>query len=93
MSNRVEGGGAVIETDEKRFYMPGVKIYSNCPDCGKERVHDLSSDYLSYPSFNTIEPVPFYCGDCDGPNGDCEWDVDCVLEFNLRLAGNRDYEK
>lgn len=70
-----------IELDVKRFYLPGVELSSPCPKCGHVCVHDLSSDYLSYPVANVPEDKHFYCDECNH-----EWDERIVLRVSVEAA-------
>jgi hypothetical protein len=80
MANRIEGNAKGTELD-KRTYLYGVKVFSECSKCKTEFEYDLGFDYLSYPVVGEPSRVHFYCEDCDE-----YWDIAVVLEVNLRLA-------
>lgn len=73
-----------IEFDVKRFYIPGVELSSPCPKCGHVCVHDLSSDYLSYPTANVPMEEGFYCDECGH-----EWNEWIVLRVSVEAAGDK----
>lgn len=52
------------ELDIKRFYIPGVILEVDCPQCGQTLQQDLEHDYLSFPSLDKPETVYFYCDEC-----------------------------
>ena len=52
----VEGVSTILP-EEKRCYLPGIILKSNCPKCGEDFERDLSGDYLSYGNLN----VQWYC--------------------------------
>jgi len=54
----------IVELQIKRFYLP-IKLKKECPRCGKSSESDLSMEYLSYPTVNGKESIPFYCDACD----------------------------
>jgi len=59
MVMEIENDGVVEEMEMvKRFYIPTIK--AECPSCGEmvKREH-----YLSYPDFNEVNEVDFFC-DC-----------------------------
>ena len=65
--------------DVKRFYVPFVvEIY--CPDCKNKIESNLSDNYLSYPEVNKIEPITFYCSECNG-----EFEMDSILRVSLDI--------
>ena len=66
--------------DVKRFYLPGVTIKDNCPNCKTECVYDLTDHYLSHPKLNTPEDCVFYCDNCDN-----DWKIQVRLNLNLEL--------
>ena len=72
-----------VELDIKRFYLP-IKIERECPRCGAEGISDLSRDYLSYPTVNGRECIPFYCDSCNDWFG-----VDAVLRISLELGDTK----
>ena len=82
MATRVEGiPHKGDELDCKRFRIPGVRIESDCPNCGVERTVDLTEHYLSYPKLGVPENFDLYCDECDH-----EWSVPLVLEISLKVA-------
>lgn len=61
-----------VELPVKRLYLPGVRVKSKCPKCGKKQVWSGDQDYLSYPTLGAWEEVSFYCD--EGHEDDCvEW--------------------
>jgi hypothetical protein len=57
-----------FECGEKRFYMPGITIEEECPNCEKPMVIDYKRDYLMYPMFNESIKIHFCCNveNCGG---------------------------
>lgn len=74
-------GKATGEIDVKRFYMPGVKLESDCPECKTKNKQDMGDDYVSYPSFNTEFGFGFYCHECNH-----EWEEDVIIEVKLKAV-------
>ena len=64
-------------SETKRFYMPGLKIYDNCPECGIENVWDGAEDYISYPPIGQPFKFNFYCF-CN-----TEWQRMIVIDYTL----------
>ena len=85
--NKIIGSCKGAEIDVKRFYIPGVKVQSHCPTCGKKHIRDFDSDYLSHPVVGAPECVHFYCEEDKPGGGYCgtEWDVKVVLEIKVKL--------
>lgn len=54
-----------IEIDEKRFYLPGVKLTHECSKCGHLIELDFSTDYLMEPTANVPFQQYLYCDECD----------------------------
>ena len=54
--------GSSIEV--KRFYVDGC-IEQNCPNCKDILKHDLSQNYLSYPTIGEEIVFSFWCKKCD----------------------------
>ncbi|MHA2062867.1 MAG: hypothetical protein ACXABY_00595 [Candidatus Thorarchaeota archaeon] len=86
MSTRIEGVCAGIP-EEKRCYLPGIKIYSDCPDCGEECLLDLADQYLSYGSTT----VTMYCSE-ETEEGYCgaEWSFEIDGEIRIWLVKEED---
>lgn len=70
-----------FEVDVKRFYLPAT-ITAKCPHCGKEVEHDLSDDYLSYPTANEPFDHLMYC---DGPKGEDDHEFRVRVKLTIRL--------
>jgi len=66
-----------FDLEVKRFYLP-IQIERNCPKCGTKCEHDLSQDYLSYPTVNKKESIYFYCNECEH-----EFEIDVKLKISL----------
>lgn len=82
MTNKITGSFSKNEEINcKRFYLPGIKVKSECPNCNAEEVWDGNDWYLSYPTPGKPDTVHFYCEDCDE-----EWYLDVVLDINLKLV-------
>jgi len=73
-----------IDIDVKRFYMEGVEIHDECPECKTVAIRDLGQQYLSFPSTNSTMSEGMYCEPCGH-----EWDVDVVLKMSLEIAKGR----
>jgi hypothetical protein len=69
-----------MDIDVKRFYIPGFTLQSKCPECNKEVIVDLASDYLSYPKANEPDNYDFYCGDCEA-----EWTKQILLTIKVEM--------
>lgn len=72
----------VFELD-KRFYMPGYVLKSQCPKCGKGYENDFGDGYLSYPMANRPEVWNCCCQDWDCGG---EWTVSVIVRVTLELA-------
>lgn len=72
-----------FECGEKRFYMPGIAVEEECPNCERPMVIDYKHEYLMYPMFNEPIKVSLYCGkdDCDG-----ETEVTVMLRLVMEPA-------
>ena len=71
------------KVNENRFYVPGVTLYSDCPECGLTCEKDMDGDhYLSYPPVNKEFEYGFYC-----QNEDCqhEWKEKVILRVTLEI--------
>lgn len=67
---KIEGQcGEPFETNEKRFYVPGVTLKANCPKCGAECERDLGGNYLSYPEYNSPIEIDLFCNEECDPDG------------------------
>jgi hypothetical protein len=64
----------------KRFYVTGLALSDDCPNCGKAVKIDLEEDYISYPSIGRPTPVHFYCP-CD-----TEWERNVIVNLTLKEA-------
>lgn len=73
--------GRPAGTNCKRFYVPGVIVGAECPECGEEVETDLGSEYLSYPSLNAIEIVHLTCPACEE-----ERDLEITIEVPILLT-------
>ena len=74
--------GTVVPFElDKRFYIPGIFIEDNCPNCGELNKTDLSDSYLSYPEVNTPYTEEFCCYNCE-----CPWEVKVIVRVSLELA-------
>jgi len=71
-----------FEISVKRLYLP-FRVEDDCPECGKRCVHDLNSDYLSYPVLGEPIHLSFYCE--DGHEVE-EWTQTVVLNVTLEPA-------
>lgn len=58
-----------FEVPAKRLYLP-IVLESFCPKCKNRNVLDLNDDYVSYPKFNAVENIHFYCNECDHEYGE-----------------------
>lgn len=76
---RVVGSPEQIELD-KRFYVPGVELESDCPECGETRRRSLARNYLSYPKTGVPQVEGFNCS-----NGH-EWEARVVVRVVLEPA-------
>ena len=80
-----------VSIDVKRFYLPYV-LKSACPKCGREKFHDFSVHYLSYPTANTPIVDTLLCSNYEGDYGDpceTEWEVKIQLNVSLTIAPSR----
>jgi len=70
------------QSEEKRFYLPGLKVEDECPNCKKLHTWDGDHDYISYPIFGDKASVDFhfYCEDCDK-----NWDVKGSIGITIKL--------
>jgi predicted RNA-binding Zn-ribbon protein involved in translation (DUF1610 family) len=70
------------ELDVKRFYIPGVIIQDNCPNCGVETRYDMGGlHYLSHPIANKPMQFTMYCNECDH-----EWSIKIILRIGLEIS-------
>lgn len=86
--NRVQWVELGTEIEVKRFYLPGVKITSTCPDCGSPVTRDLARDYLSYPTIgeNTMGMYHYH----EDTDTDVVWDVKVVLHVSVRVLNKEE---
>jgi len=49
---------------KKRQYLP-YTVEWTCPQCGSDKVTDLTETYLSYPVWGEQYDIPLFCMDCD----------------------------
>lgn len=73
-------GTCIGESNEKRFYLPGIRIEDTCPSCGKDAREDFSREYLFYPSFGVPQILNMYCGHCDH-----EWELKYKLDLSMEI--------
>lgn len=73
-------GKAEGRVDCKRFYLPGITVSDDCPNCGKTVINDMDNEYFAYPRIGKPIPLHFWCG-CDE-----EWDVMVTLEVALKTG-------
>lgn len=66
---------------DKRFYIPGVKVKSTCPNCLLPHTQNMGDNYLSYPSAGVPIKLGFWCSECEH-----EWSVKVVLKISLEAA-------
>jgi len=71
-------GSFIGNVECKRFYMPGIKVFSVCPKCNEERELDFNNQYLSYPVVNRFQPFYFYCKPCEE-----NWEEEAMLEIKI----------
>ena len=83
MSEQIVNIDSKFEIAVKRFYIP-FTLVAKCPECGKDKVSDLSEDYLSYPTLNQKESMYFYCDDCS-----CEFEVGIFVGMNIKYDLNK----
>lgn len=76
-------------TLDKRFYVPGVTLWSPCPVCGSESALDLDGDYLSHPDVGEPYDVNFWCegGDSEEAHEPEEWTDQVVVGITLTSPG------
>lgn len=65
---------------DKRFYLPGCILSSDCPKCSKEVIQDFTNDYIAYPVSGKKDLQYFYCADCDE-----EWSAPYQLTIEVKL--------
>ena len=65
----------------KRFYIPGLKLVDNCPNCGKIRTVDFKNYCIDYPIANGINKVYMGCDECNH-----DWEVSILIEFNMKIV-------
>ena len=71
------------QIDCKRFYMPGVRVHSECPKCGKHFDNEFEGDSFNNPFANEPEKLYFYCDHCNE-----EWQVPVILKVSLEIISN-----
>jgi hypothetical protein len=86
MATEINGECKVGELSIKRFYVPGITVEADCPECGKKVLWEGDSQYLSYPAVGSPDLLHMACFECG--HG---WSVDIVLEVGIRLAKPADY--
>lgn len=69
--------GNGVELD-KRFYVPGLELTSECPECETKATLSVVDEYLNYAVLGRDLEVYFNCYDCDR-----EWDLLIKLEMTL----------
>lgn len=67
------------EIDCKRFYLPGLRIESECPGCKTAVVWDGDYNYLGNPVANHLNKFHMYCEECDE-----EWDELLILAIEVK---------
>lgn len=72
--------GTLIGELDKRFYVRGITITYNCPNCNKEHTFNGDKDdYLfSYPHSNVPESVNWYCNHCEH-----EWEEKFMIKIEV----------
>jgi hypothetical protein len=82
MTMKITGSGTPFEVDDKRFYLPGVKVEGECPACKKPFKRDLSTDpALGYPTANTPTKLNCWCPECEH-----EWSIPIKLSITVELV-------
>lgn len=76
----IEGDMLPDESGVKRFYMPGLSIKDNCPNCNTEYKSDLKEHYISYPNFNKKTNYSLYCNNCNH-----EWKIPIMVKVTLEI--------
>lgn len=76
---RILGKCTDFELDHKHFYLPGVRLSDECPNCGKTTEINLAEDCLSYPRIGEPTPVYFRCG-CGQ-----EWETAVEIFLNVTI--------
>ena len=71
-----------FEIPVKRLYLP-FRVLDDCPKCGKQRAHDLNSQYLSYPVLGDTISLGFYCEEGHPIE---EWTCEVMLQVSLEPA-------
>jgi len=72
-----------FDIEMKRFYLP-ISIKRECSKCGNICEHDLSINYLSYPTINKNNELYFYCDNCDN-----EFTINSVLRISLDVEDEK----
>lgn len=74
--------------EDKRFRLPGLTVFDDCPKCQKPRRLEChrsitwgESDYLSHTEIGAPLSLIFYCEDCDH-----NWSRKVVLRVTLEEA-------
>jgi hypothetical protein len=87
VSGEFVSGHACGEIDEKRFFIPGLKLTGTCPTCSATVEVDFSDAYLTYPSIG--EPIRFGMRHAvendEGYDDEHEWIVMLHLDISLTV--------
>lgn len=71
--------------DQKRFYLPGVTIISDCPKCRRSQTKDLGQHCIYYGgNLNGENKIYFYCEECEEG---AEWNVIIFLDVSVKFSG------
>lgn len=70
-----------FEIEVKRFYLPGLDVRVECPNC--KRTVEVPGDghYLSYPPANAPFTHTVWCSDCEH-----EWPIKLLLTVKLEVV-------
>lgn len=80
VSGTMRGG-----VEEKRFYMPGIALFDECPKCQAHTTRDFGDEYLSYPLVGDPFEHTMYCPKCEH-----EWEVRLILRVSLEVVHDRE---
>lgn len=75
-----------FEINEEHFWIPGVVLISNCPDCNQEISVDLDDQFICKPKINSKNAIPFF-HDYKNENGNWEtheWQEEVLLELEVK---------
>lgn len=85
MTVTIKGNYPITSLDIKRFYLPGMKISAECPECGETVTKNMKYEYFGYPAVNMFQDYIFYHECSKSESGDYEWKEEFMLKLGVEI--------